>query len=131
MKKSYWLLAFWSLLLMGCSTIPASVQKEALPPMPFKDLIQQADQHIGETVILGGYILDVRNLENETRVVAIQVPLDADQKPKERKLTQGLIRLKHNGQLDPKVYPKNSKITVAGILSICKDFTTSLSVTKL
>ena len=101
---------------MGCSAIPSAVQKKALPEMPFPVLIQQADRYIGETLILGGYVLDVRNIEDETRMVAIQVPLDAEQKPKTRDLSQGIIIIKYNGFLDPNVYVKNSKVTVAGVL---------------
>jgi outer membrane lipoprotein len=96
--------------------MPAAVEKKALPAMPFPVLIQQANQYTGETLILGGYVLEVRNLNDETRMVAIQAPLDADQKPKARNLSQGLIILKHNGFLDPDKYTKDSKITVAGVL---------------
>lgn len=60
--------------------------------------------------------MEVRNFEDETRIVAIQAPLDADLKPKARDLSQGLIILSKKGFLDPKVYAKDSKITVAGKL---------------
>ena len=125
MKRMVWALAFWAVLCMGCSAIPSAVEKNALPAMPFSVLIQQANQYIGETLILGGYVLEVRNIKDETRIVAIQVPLDADQKPRTRDLSQGIIIMKYNGFLDPKVYVKDSKITVAGQLlgsSTTKDF---------
>ncbi len=101
---------------MGCSTIPASVQRKALPAMPFPELIQQANQYIGETLILGGYVLEVRTVKDETRLVAIQAPLDANQKPKSRDLSQGLMILKHRESLNPEIYAIGSKITVAGDL---------------
>jgi outer membrane lipoprotein len=116
MKRSVWVLALWSVLAMGCSAIPAAVEKKALPAMPFPVLIQQAHQYTGETLILGGYVLEIRNQNDETHMVAIQAPLDADQKPKARNLSQGLIIIKHNGFLDPEKYAKDSKITVAGVL---------------
>lgn len=116
MKRSFLLLAFWGLLAMGCSAIPTDIQKNALPAMPFSTLIKQAGQYIGETVILGGYVLEVRNLKTETRITAIQVPLDEEWKPTSRDLSQGIIIVKYKGLLDPKVYAKDSKITVAGDL---------------
>ena len=116
MKKCIVLSVFWSVLAFGCSPIPASVEDKALPEMPFPVLIQRANQYIGETVILGGYLMEIRNLEDETRMVAIHVPLDADKKPKTADLSQGLIKMKYNGRLDAEKYPKNSKITAAGVL---------------
>jgi outer membrane lipoprotein len=116
MKKPFWALVFWSALAVGCSAIPAAVEKRALPAMPFPVLIEQASQHIGKTLILGGYVLEVQNFKDQTHIAAIQAPLDADQKPKTRDLSQGLILLKYSGFLDPQVYSKDSKITVAGEL---------------
>ncbi len=116
MKRSVWVFALWSVLTLGCSTIPTAVQKKALPEMPFPVLIQQANQYIGETLILGGYVLDIQNLKNEMRLVVIQAPLDADLKPKARNLSEGLIILKFKAALNPETYPKESKITVAGEL---------------
>jgi len=101
-------------LAMGCSVIPKSIEKEALPEMPLPELIQKADQYVGKTVILGGYVLEVRNNRSETRIVAIQSPLGEDYKPEQKNLSQGIIILNYNGILDPKVYVKDSTITVAG-----------------
>lgn len=84
--------------------------------MPFKAIIQNASQYIGETLILGGYVLELRNLNGEARIVALQAPLDADQKPLGKELSQGLLILSHKEALDPKVYAKEKKITVAGEL---------------
>lgn len=116
MKRLIVALMVWSVLVIGCAAIPASVQEKALPEMPFPVLVQQARQYIGETLILGGYVLEVRNSEGDARIVAIQAPLDEDQKPKTRNLSQGLLILKYHGFLDPEVYVKDCKITVAGNL---------------
>lgn len=101
---------------MGCSIIPKSIEEKALPEMPLPMLIQQAGQYIGKTVILGGYVLEIRDLNGQTRIIAIQAPLDSDQEPKSKDLSQGLIILNYHGILDKKVYAKDSKITVAGVV---------------
>ncbi|MDA8142041.1 MAG: Slp family lipoprotein [Desulfobacteraceae bacterium] len=116
LRRSFGILAFLSFLAVGCSAIPAAITKKALPAMPFPVLVQQAHQYIGDTLILGGYVLEVQNHKDETRLVAMQAPLDADQRPKTRDLSQGILILKYNGSLDPRKYSKDRKITVAGEL---------------
>jgi outer membrane lipoprotein len=116
MIKNFLMPLFWCVVAFGCSAIPSSIEKKALPEMPFPVLIQRADQYIGRTVILGGYLLEVQNLEDESRMLAIQVPLDADKKPKTRDLSRGLIKIKYNRNIDSGKYTKNSKITAAGVL---------------
>lgn len=79
MERSDWVLVLSiftiGVAVIGCAVIPKSIEKEALPDMPLPALIEQADQYVGKTVILGGYVLEVRNNRNETRIVAIQAPL--------------------------------------------------------
>lgn len=120
MEKSVWalVLSVFSIgvAVIGCAVIPKSIEKQALPEMPLPELIQKADQYIGKTVILGGYVLQVINNNNETRIVAIQAPLGENYEPKQKNLSQGIIILNYNGILDPKVYVKDSRITVAGQL---------------
>jgi len=116
MRKFVCILVLWGALAMGCSVIPKSVEQKALPAMPLPMLIQQAGQYIGQTVILGGYVLEVRNLNGNTRIVAMNAPLDTDWEPKSKELSDGHMILNYNGSLDPAVYASNRKITVAGVL---------------
>ncbi len=118
-------LVFSVVLTTGCSVIPKSIENKALPEMPLPVLIQKAGQYIGKTVILGGYLLKMRKINDRTRIVAIQTPLGADYEPKTKNLSQGIMILNYDGDLDPEVYVKDSKITVAGILlgsSATRDF---------
>ena len=45
-------LLFFSL---SCSVISSEVRNDAMAPMPFKTLVQNAGEYAGQTVILGGY----------------------------------------------------------------------------
>jgi len=84
--------------------------------MPLDTLIAEAGRHIGETVILGGYVLEVVNEKKVTRLTCLASPLGTGQEPKSKDLSQGRLLLVYNGFLDPEVYSKDRKITVAGTL---------------
>ena len=103
------------LLVTACAVMPAETEKKAVD-LPFPDLIAQADRYEGKTVILGGYILEVENQKEQTRLVLLQAPLGFGQEPKSKDLSMGRIIVHYKGFLDPEVYEKNRKVTVAGTL---------------
>ena len=107
------LLAF---LVSGCSVISPRSRTEALPPMPYPTLLEGADMYIGRTVILGGYILDTTNRDGETRVRILQSPLSLNGEPKDRDRSEGRFVLLYKGFLDPEVYSKDRRLTVAGTI---------------
>ncbi len=102
------------LTMVSCSVISQQVRSEAVPPVPFQTLIEEADKYIGQTVILGGYILETKNLESETILKVLQTPLRFGEDPDLKKRSQGRFMVYHKGFLDPAVYSKDQVITVAG-----------------
>jgi outer membrane lipoprotein len=64
-------------------------------------------------VILGGYILETKNLTDETIVEVLQAPLTFQVEPKSKDLSEGRFIVSHKGFLDPEVYNKDRKLTVA------------------
>jgi len=101
-------------LTSSCSVISHRIRSEADPPVPFQTLIRDADKFIGHTVILGGYILETKNLAAETVIKVLQTPLRLGDDPDLRKRSQGRFMVFHNGFLDPEVYSKDQVVTVAG-----------------
>ena len=99
--------------LSGCAIAPV-VQENALPTMPFSELIAHADQYRGKAVILGGYVLEVENAEAYSRISAVQAPLGFGQHVKSKDLSEGRLILIYDGFIDPEVYTKDRQITVAG-----------------
>ena len=85
---------------VSCSVISQQVRTEADPPVPFKTLIRDADKFLGHTVILGGYILETKNLESETILKVLQTPLRFGEDPDLKKRSQGRFMVYHNGFLD-------------------------------
>ena len=103
--------------LAACSVISKDIRSEALPPMPFQTLLQHADEYSGKMVILGGYIIDVQNLNVQTIMKVLQVPLKFGEEPDVNTKSQGRFIVDYNGFLDPEIYTKNSAITVAGAIN--------------
>ena len=103
-----------TLSVISCSVISHQVRSEADPPVPFQTLIRDVDKFLGHTVILGGYILETKNLESETILKVLQTPLRFGEDPDLKKRSQGRFKVYHKGFLDPEVYSKDQVITVAG-----------------
>ena len=103
-------------LLMSCTVMPHNLQKEALPDTPFAELIRNTNAYIGQITIQGGYVVSVSNHAKQTQLIAIQAPLGFGQEPKSKDLSQGRLILDYDGFIDPEVYSKDRKITVAGVI---------------
>ncbi|MBS3754199.1 MAG: Slp family lipoprotein [Desulfobacterales bacterium] len=101
-------------LFSGCSVISRDIRQEATAEVNFASLKRNTNAYTGKTVILGGYILETRNLADETRLTVLQAPLDISDKPAGRDRSEGRFLVVHKGFLDPVIYEKDRKITVAG-----------------
>ena len=102
------------MLPISCTVISEPVRSEAEPPVPFNSLVARVDQFKGRTVILGGYILETRNLESESIIKVLQVPMRIGEEPDLKDRSEGRFLVYHQGFLDPEVYAKDRAITVAG-----------------
>ena len=108
-----------ALLLFGtsCSVISREIRSEALPSVPFSELIQHTESYKGDTVIVGGYILETRNQAGSTLIKILQAPLMTGDEPRSRDYSQGRFVVEYQGFLDPAVYSKDRKVTVAGTVA--------------
>jgi outer membrane lipoprotein len=102
------------LFTASCSVISSEVRKEAEPAVAFKTLMKEANSYVGRTVIVGGYILATEKLADKTIILTLQAPLGFRNEPKSMDKSQGRFVVIHKDFLDPAVYRKNRKITVAG-----------------
>lgn len=117
MKTYLTTLLFASLLVSGCSVMTPAVEKAAITAPPFEELLAHPERHIGQTAIMGGYILEVFVQTDQTRVVVVQSPLGTGREPRSQDLSQGRIIAVYKGFLDPEVYAKGRKVTLAGKIS--------------
>ena len=105
---------FGSLATVSCTVISAKVRAEAESAVPFKTLLEKAEEYEGRTVILGGYILQTENTASETILKVLQVPLRVGEDPDSRDHSEGRFAVYVKGFLDPEVYARNRAVTVAG-----------------
>jgi outer membrane lipoprotein len=99
--------------MAGCSVVSSNVREQAAD-LSFDELAENPSAHAGKTVVLGGYVADVRNFSDRSRVMVLQAPLDFQDHPKPRQLSEGRFIAVADGFLDPMVYEKGRKVTVAG-----------------
>jgi len=116
MKRVSAVLAVVAIILSfaGCATVSQEAREEALPQMPFPELVQDAQQNIGQTVIVGGYVVSVENLPDQSRIIAVQAPLGVGQEPQSKDKSQGRLILVSEQFIDPEVFTNGRKITAAG-----------------
>jgi outer membrane lipoprotein len=100
--------------LQGCTVISQNMMAEALTDVSFTQLSRDADTYRGQTVILGGHVIEVRNEARQTVIVVLQTPLGSGQEPLPPDQSQGRFMLQHDGFLDPEVFAKGRTITAAG-----------------
>ena len=101
-------------LPISCSVISKRVRTESMRPVSFKSLDQEPDRYIGKMVTLGGYILETKNLADESIMMILHAPLGFREEPKSKDQSGGRFIVSQKGFLDPEVYKKDRKITVAG-----------------
>ena len=103
--------------ITSCAVISPQLRNESIGPVPFKTLVHEADKYKGDTVILGGYILETQNLADKSIIKVLQAPLGSGENPKSKDMSQGRFVILTKGFLDPEVYKKDRKITVAGTVA--------------
>ena len=117
--KRIWLLMLTMLtavIFVSCSVISRPVRNESTSPVQFKTLLLEVDQHIGDTVIIGGYILETKNSVEASTLLILQAPLGYRQEPTTKDQSEGRFIVVHKGFLEPEIYSKDRKITVAGVV---------------
>ena len=82
--------------------------------IPFKTMVEEADSRVGESVILGGYILDSKISGDRTDITILQTPLDWNTKPQTRDKSEGRFFASHNAKFNATAYSSDDSITVTG-----------------
>jgi outer membrane lipoprotein len=114
MKRLHFFIFLSAGILCACSSVISKSISEQAVDLSFLELVDQGERSVGATVIVGGYVLNVENLKDYSRLEAVQAPLSYEQKPKTKDLSQGRLIIDYPGFLDPEVYARDRKITVGG-----------------
>ncbi|RFA24797.1 hypothetical protein CAI21_20220 [Alkalilimnicola ehrlichii] len=113
------LLLLLLLLMLGlaaCATGPgfdrAGVDTDIMPPRA----VAEMDARQGERVIWGGTVINVRNLEDRTRLEILAYPLDRSQRPRTGASAAGRFLVDYPGYLETADYGSGREVTVVGEL---------------
>jgi len=79
-----------------------------------KALLREPERSAGRLVMLGGAIVETRNLRNATEVEVLQQPLDSEGRPRPGDRTSGRFLIMTPRFLDAAVYHRGRGVTVIG-----------------
>lgn len=107
---------FFLLLLTSCSVISSEVRQQALSDVPLQVLIDKADEWRGQTVIVGGYIVEAYNDNGTGTLVLLQTPLSFAEEPLSKDDSEGRVLVRAKGDIDPEIYANGRRVTLAGVI---------------
>lgn len=103
-------------LLAACANVPDSIEFEEANRVQFAQVAQSPANYAGEEVRWGGVIARVENLEKDTLIEVVNLPLDRQARPVKDSQTGGRFIARVPGFLDPMIYQKGKEITFVGML---------------
>lgn len=105
------------LVLSACaSPIYRTYQQAAAPGLTFNMVLEDPEAFKGKTVIWGGVIFRTVNTKTGGRLFVLQTPLGYMDKPRGADETGGRFIAEAPYYLDPLIYERGRKVTVAGVV---------------
>ncbi len=107
---------FLFFLLSGCAhVISKDLRGKADPSLTFREVFQNPNAYQGKMVIWGGDIVKTINQKDGTTLVEVfQLPLSRRGEPNETYPSEGRFLILTEKYLDPYLFRRGRKITVAG-----------------
>jgi len=103
------------LLISGCAyPISKELRQEVRKDLTFSMVLQDPTAYVGSIVLWGGKIIETRNVKDGSEILVLEIPLDYQEMPESEKYSEGRFIVKSSAFLDPEIYKKGKKITVAG-----------------
>ena len=101
--------------IFSCATpISKDLRAAVTKDLTFPEVFQHPDAYAGSIVIWGGKIIQTLNTQSGTELIILESPLDYSDEPKAEELSRGRFIAKTSTFLDPAIYRRGRKITVAG-----------------
>ena len=104
------------LIFIASCALPISkhFRQEAAPNVTFPMVFRNPMAYKGSVVIWGGAIIKTTNFKNGSELFVLETPLGSGEKPKRIDYARGRFVAKSSSYLDPLVYHKGRKVTLAG-----------------
>ena len=107
---------FGGALLAACATTPDQIAFEQ-QNVDFTRVAQSPDAFAKQEVRWRGIVARVENLEKDTLIEVVNLPLGRQARPVESQQTGGRFIARVPGFLDPMIYKQGKEITVVGMLA--------------
>jgi len=85
--------------------------------LSFSELSKAPDSHAGKMMMVGGTIVDTKNLKEGTQLEVLQKPLDGEGRPELSDETGGRFLVVSQTYLDAAVYHRGRSVTIIGEVS--------------
>lgn len=104
------------LLLSACalSPVPQAIRDQAARQPSFDALQARTEIYRGSMVILGGTVIQTRNLAKQSEIEVLQQPLDYTSRPEGGDVSDGRFLIRCPYFLDPAIFDKGREVTVGG-----------------
>ncbi len=109
------LISLTLLLCIGCAhPISKGLRENVDPGVSVSQLLQAPETYVGKKVLLGGTIVETRNLPEETEIEVVQKSVDSFGYVATGDETMGRFIFRQPGYLESEVYAKDREIVGAG-----------------
>jgi outer membrane lipoprotein len=117
-------------ILAGIALLAAVLMVACAPPFPkellakidrnisFADINRDPGQFVGKLVMLGGVIVETKNLQDATQFEILQKPLDRSGRPLRTDETGGRFLARSSRFYDAAVFQRGREITIIGTLEM-------------
>ncbi|MCG3112968.1 MAG: Slp family lipoprotein [Candidatus Manganitrophus sp. SB1] len=112
------LLFLSSLIFSSCGqkVIPEDLERKVEKEISFQEVKKNPESYKGKRILVGGEIIEIRNLQNKTEIEILQKPLGRDRAPITVDESGGRFVLIHPSFLDPSVFRSGRRLTAVGLV---------------
>ena len=100
----------------GPKVIPKEMEERIDKQVTFGDVRRDPGAFKGKRILVGGEIIDTRNLQGKTEIEILQKPLGPDREPLPVDASEGRFLLIHPAFLDPSVFRSGRRVTAVGVV---------------
>jgi outer membrane lipoprotein len=113
-RSLFFLIVFFIISFSGCAPISKELRGQADKTLTFQQVFQNPEAYKRKIVIWGGDIIEAINQKDGTTlIVVLQRPLDWTEEPEFRR-SEGRFIILVGGYVDPYIFRRGRRITVAG-----------------
>lgn len=112
------LFMMFSVFLAACGpkVIPKEHEEKIDKKLTFAEVKRDPAAFKGKRILVGGEIIETRNLEGKTEIEILQKPLGRDRGPLQIDQSEGRFLLIHPSFLDPSVFGSGRRVTAVGVV---------------